>query len=443
MLPSWPWVTRASSTKHLRLGILINQASGIDPPSNHHHHLKPSPCLHQFRRPKLSPSPSSSPTTVLDNTSPPTMPIPPLPPTQSSSSTIKTRLLILSDTHSSIPPSDPPTITTQAALSNPKALADSPSGFRSPLPEADVVLHCGDLTKRGRPEELQRTFSMLRELKAPLKLVIAGNHDLALDERLNDKIYYDPSNDLQAAHRKALQIAKEAEQDGVRYLTEGTYTFNLPNGSTLRIFASPWTPRYGTWAFQYEGMGAHSFDIPQGVDVAMTHGPPLGVLDQTWRNENAGCGDLFRSIHRAKPRIHCFGHIHEAWGAQLMRWRPNVGVSAEAGVEGTGLQAADSSRSAISPASAVDWENSRSIYTLAPPPVSIPTNSEVAGRETQNLVELSRDGGCYLDVTQGENAVRQGEQTLFVNASIMSVRYRPAQMPWVVDIDLPRATELT
>ncbi|KAH0495633.1 hypothetical protein TgHK011_009168 [Trichoderma gracile] len=372
------------------------------------------------------------------------MSIPPLSPTPSSSSTVKTRLLIISDTHSSLPSTDEiPATNPQDALSNPKALAHSPSGFRSPLPEADVVLHCGDLTKRGRPEELQRTFSMLRALKAPLKLVIAGNHDLALDERLDERTYYDPYNDLQAAHRTALQIAKEAEQDGVRYLTEGTYTFDLPNGSTLRIFASPWTPRYGTWAFQYEGMGTHSFDIPEGVDIAMTHGPPLGVLDQTWRNENAGCGDLFRSIYRAKPRLHCFGHIHEAWGAQLMRWKPNVGSPGEAGGGSQVDQNADSSRSPISPATVVDWEKSRSVYTLAPPPVSIPTNSAVAGREAQNLVELSKDRGCYLDVTQGDNMVKRGEQTLFVNASIMSVRYRPAQMPWVVDIDLPRTTGLT
>ncbi|PTB61635.1 Metallo-dependent phosphatase [Trichoderma citrinoviride] len=315
------------------------------------------------------------------------MPIPPLSPPPSSPSTIKTRLLIISDTHSSVPPAEDLAITPEDGLANPRALAQSPSGFRLPLPEADVVLHCGDLTKRGRPEELTRTFSMLRGLSAPLKLVIAGNHDLALDERLGERTYYDPYSDLQAAHKDALRIAKEAEQDGVRYLTEGTYTFDLANGSTLRLFASPRAPRYGTWAFQYDGMGTHSFDIPEGVDVAMTHGPPWGVLDSTWSNENAGCPDLFRSIYRARPRIHCFGHIHEAWGAQLLRWKHNVDVPDEDG--------------------------------------------------------MSKDRGCYLDVTEGENMVRHGEQTLFVNASIMSVRYRPSQMPWVVDIDLPRTTDFT
>lgn len=30
-----------------------------------------------------------------------------------------------------------------------------------------------------------------------------------------------------------------------------------------------------------------------------------------------------------------------------------------------------------------------------------------------------------------------GESTLFVNASIMNVNYRPVNAPWVVDLDLP------
>lgn len=30
-----------------------------------------------------------------------------------------------------------------------------------------------------------------------------------------------------------------------------------------------------------------------------------------------------------------------------------------------------------------------------------------------------------------------GKDTLFVNASIMDVRYRPINAPWVVDLNLP------
>ncbi|KAL7931037.1 Metallo-dependent phosphatase-like protein [Trichoderma chlorosporum] len=354
------------------------------------------------------------------------MPIPPLPPPSSpSTATIKTRILIISDTHSYVPqPQEDNSANTEDELATPRDKIYAPTGFRCPLPEADVVLHCGDLTKYGRPEELRKTFSMLRKLRAPLKLVIPGNHDLTLDERY----YFERIGGEVREHNEVMQFIKEAEEDGVKYLTEGTYTLDLANGARLRIFASPFTPQYGYWAFQYEA-GEHSFDIPAGVDIAMTHGPPLGVRDLASRNQSAGCGNLFRSVQHAKPKIHCFGHIHEAWGAHLVRWKADADVPGSNG-----------SRPAISPATAVDWENSRLIYSLTPPPITLPTNDSVAGREDENLIELSKDRGCYIDLTEGENALKQGEETLFVNASIMSVRYRPSQMPWVIDIDLPRAT---
>ncbi|KAL7898413.1 Metallo-dependent phosphatase-like protein [Trichoderma sp. SZMC 28014] len=345
------------------------------------------------------------------------------------SPTVKTRILIISDTHSSVPlPEDEG--DTEEELSKPIASTTRPTGFRAPLQEADVVLHCGDLTKRGTPKEVRKTFDMLRGLRAPLKLAIAGNHDLALDDTNYTHQDTDSDDDDAAKHEKpkykqAMQIAKEAEVDGVRYLTEGTYTFDLANGSRLRIYASQYTPKYGAWAFQYDS-GEHNFDIPSDVDIAMTHGPPLGVLDRTSRGDRAGCGTLFRSLYRARPKIHCFGHIHEDWGAELMQWKPEP----------------SSPEPVISSATVLDKANSRTLYTLTPPPSYIPTTDAtlINMEEHSRLLEWSKDRGCYIDLADGENKIRQGEQTLFVNASIMSVRYRPTQMPLIIDMDLPRAT---
>lgn len=275
---------------------------------------------------------------------------------------------------------------------------------------------------------MRKTFDMLRGLRAPLKLVIAGNHDLAFDD--TNYTHEDTDSDDAVKHekpkyKKVVQIAREAEVDGVRYLTEGTYNFDLANGSRLRIYASQYTPKYGAWAFQYYS-GEHNFDIPSDVDIAMTHGPPLGVLDRTSRGDRAGCGTLFRSLYRARPKIHCFGHIHENWGAELMQWKPEP----------------SSPESVISSATVLDMENSRTLYTLTPPPLSIPTNNAtlIDMEEHNRLLEWSKDRGCYIDLADGENKIREGEQTLFVNASIMSVRYRPTQMPLIIDMDLPRAT---
>lgn len=43
----------------------------------------------------------------------------------------------------------------------------------------------------------------------------------------------------------------------------------------------------------------------------------------------------------------------------------------------------------------------------------------------------------YVDGTD----LASGEETIFVNASIMSLEYRPSQMPWVVDLMLPDTPE--
>ena len=117
----------------------------------------------------------------------------------------------------------------------------------------------------------------------------------------------------------------------------------------------------------------------------MTHGPPLGILDKTSHGEEVGCAHLARAVERCKPRLHCFGHIHESWGAQLRSWTTKEAKSIER------------------------------------------SNQEMLD-ERAARVDVSKDG---------EQALQWGEETLFVNASIMNVNYRPVNAPWIVDLDLP------
>jgi hypothetical protein len=69
----------------------------------------------------------------------------------------------------------------------------------------------------------------------------------------------------------------------------------------------------------------------------MTHGPPRGILDLTVGHSRAGCPALLRHIGRMAnpPRLHVFGHIHEARGALVHQWDPNPDLDPEAAV-GTG-----------------------------------------------------------------------------------------------------------
>ena len=143
----------------------------------------------------------------------------------STPSRIKTRFLIISDTHNASPSQ------TQHVA------------FREPLPKADVLLHCGDLTMIGHLHEYEKTLDMLGNIDAELKLVIAGNHDISLDEE-----YYKRKGQymhrLKGPDEQLPKLAREmwtgekARSVGVTYLDEGVHSFTLKSGAKLRVCTS-------------------------------------------------------------------------------------------------------------------------------------------------------------------------------------------------------------
>lgn len=42
------------------------------------------------------------------------------------------------------------------------------------IPNADIVLHAGDLTDNGTPEELEKALNWIRKLPQKLKIIIPG-----------------------------------------------------------------------------------------------------------------------------------------------------------------------------------------------------------------------------------------------------------------------------
>jgi len=303
---------------------------------------------------------------------------------------IKTRICMISDTHTC--PPNPPQNTT-----NP---------YRYPLPKADVLLHAGDITKVGRKEEHQRMVDMLKAVDAELKIVIAGNHDITLDEEYYAKFgrRRHPGNGPleNTAEIRELWVGEEARQAGIVYMDEGLRTFKLKNGAQFTVYASPYTPEFCQWAFAYErhidrfnpSPPVSLFQAPNPVpdypqvDIMLTHGPPYGILDRVqYGNQSVGCENLWRACIRARPRLHVFGHIHEGYGAGRLDWATKT-----------------SSR--------------------------VPTDPETMIENRCAYYNVSSDS---------KEPLRFGEETLFVNASVVTIRYHPTNAPWLVDIDLPPA----
>ncbi|KAJ7089217.1 hypothetical protein B0H15DRAFT_279689 [Mycena belliarum] len=68
---------------------------------------------------------------------------------------------------------------------------------------------------------------------------------------------------------------------------------------------------------------------PSPTDILLTHGPPHGVLDRTTKATLAGCPALAARLAALRPRLHVFGHIHEARGAYVHLWERAARPSAQ------------------------------------------------------------------------------------------------------------------
>lgn len=136
--------------------------------------------------------------------------------------TMKTRILIISDTHTT-----------------PLAAPSSIQPFRQPLPKVDLLLHCGDLTMQGNISEYERTLDMLAKIDAGVKLVIAGNHDRTLDERWMATHQHHLSHEARGAHGPARELwfgeGGRARREGVRMLEEGVHEVELVNGAVVKV----------------------------------------------------------------------------------------------------------------------------------------------------------------------------------------------------------------
>ena len=164
---------------------------------------------------------------------------------------------------------------------------------RLEIPNGDMLIHAGDLSNRGYEWEIRAFLEWFSTQPHQYKIFIAGNHDFYFERESEDTI-------------------KNMLPNNVIYLNDSGVEIE-----GCKIWGSPVQPAFSNWAFNRE-IGAsikkHWDLIPMDTDILVTHGPPFQILDKVTKGKHVGCLDLMLQVNKIKPRLHIFGHIHEAYG---------------------------------------------------------------------------------------------------------------------------------
>lgn len=174
---------------------------------------------------------------------------------------------------------------------------------RLEVPKGDLLVHAGDATLGGDPEEIERFAAWYEALPHPRKVFVAGNHD---------RLFEDSAEEARGLLGESIVYLQDSE-----VVVDG-----------LRIWGSPWQPWFLDWSFNLprgEALREKWAMIPEDTDLLITHGPPQGVLDRVGeaamvmgrlmgQGPHAGCEELRAAVTRLRPRAHVFGHIHEGYG---------------------------------------------------------------------------------------------------------------------------------
>ena len=163
------------------------------------------------------------------------------------------------------------------------------------VPEGDVFIHAGDLTFDGSLGQTTPELEIIAALPHKHKVLIAGNHDWCFDN----------------INRKRVESA--CDSHGITYLRDQEAIIE-----GVSFYGSPWQPRFYDWAFNVDRgpkLAEIWAKIPDDTEVLITHGPPFGIGDPTYRKERVGCEDLLARVqHLPKLLVHIFGHIHPGYG---------------------------------------------------------------------------------------------------------------------------------
>ena len=209
--------------------------------------------------------------------------------------------------------------------------SDSGKRLEKQWSNLDILCFTGDCSSIGNYRQILNFMAWLSSQPAKEKVMISGNHDFFFDVKYR-------------SHKKRSSW-KDHPEDEVNEMLSSFPKIHYLNDSSVNLFGlniwgSPVQPAFNNWAFNrnrntivnldgsidykeniFNGIEDHWKNIPENTDVLLTHGPPYGYNDmisskfrRIGENPNVGCADLKLAVHKVRPKIVAYGHIHEAYG---------------------------------------------------------------------------------------------------------------------------------
>ena len=144
--------------------------------------------------------------------------------------------------------------------------------------DAHIVICAGDAVEDDlKGNEYDDFIAWFRALPAKWKLFVPGNHELSSNLGQTDS------------------IVRKFEAAGITILQNAVLDCN---GVVIGSFS--------------ENVEINNEDIPDDIDILVTHCPPYGILD-----EDLGSPNILNFVLKARPKWHLFGHIHATEGQQF------------------------------------------------------------------------------------------------------------------------------
>lgn len=161
--------------------------------------------------------------------------------------------------------------------------------------KTDLLLFAGDAMNTGYSEkELIDFLEWFSSQPAKYKIMVAGNHCRYMEN-------------FPFEFKQLLDNYPD-----ITYLEDDFITIE-----GLKIYGTPHSKHFGGWAFNRSEQELESLfmNIPDDIDVLVSHAPQYGVLDELVDGRCVGEFTLTKAIRRLKNlKLHVFGHIHNGHG---------------------------------------------------------------------------------------------------------------------------------